>query len=140
MEKRTIQTSGELAGYKPWPGLKTVCRVQREVWNCTSNSQTTETAYLISSLDHQIHKAEIFLTLNRGHWGIENRLHYVRDVTMGEDACRVRRGSAPQILAGIRNSVLNLLRMNGWQNIAAALRHHSVKVHKAIKLVGIPDN
>ena len=59
---------------------------------------------------------------------------------MGEDACRVRKGSAPQVLAGIRNSVLNLLRLDGWQNIAAALRHHSVKVHKALKLVGIPEN
>ena len=117
-----------------------MCRVQREVWNRTPKSQTIETAYLISSLDHNVHKPEIFLRLNRGHWGIENRLYYVRDVTMGEDACRVRKGSAPQVLAGIRNSVLNLLRLDGWQNIAAALRHHSVKVHKALKVVGIPEN
>ena len=73
-------------------------------------SYEKETAYLISSLDLQRHTPQEFLALNRGHWGIENKLHYVRDVTMGEDACRVRTGSAPQVLAGIRNSVIALAR------------------------------
>lgn len=140
MEKRTIFISGELADWGEWPGLKTVCMIRREVSNRTPKSHSTETAYLISSLDYNDHRAEFFLRKNRGHWGIENRLHYVRDVTMGEDACRVRMGSAPQVLAGIRNAVLNLLRLDGWQNIAAALRHHSVKVHKAFKLIGITEN
>ncbi len=62
------------------------------------------------------------LTLARGHWGIENRLHYVRDVTLGEDASRVRTGAAPQVLAALRNAVLALLRATGATNIAATLR------------------
>ena len=62
------------------------------------------------------------LALARGHWGIENRLHYVRDVTLGEDACRVRSDAAPQVLAALRNVVLTLLRAAGHTNIAAALR------------------
>jgi hypothetical protein len=59
---------------------------------------------------------------------------------MGEDACRVRTGAAPQVLAGIRNAVVALLRHDGWENIAAGIRHHGVKVAKALWLVGIPDN
>jgi hypothetical protein len=59
---------------------------------------------------------------------------------MGEDACRVRTGSAPQVLAGVRNAVIALLRHAGWTNVAAALRHHGVKVAKALCLVGIPEN
>ncbi len=59
---------------------------------------------------------------------------------MGEDACRVRSGSAPQVLAGIRNATLALLRHDGWENIAAAQRLHAVKVGKAQRLVGLPEN
>ena len=58
----------------------------------------------------------------RGHWGIENRLHYVRDVTLGEDASQVRTGAAPQVMAALRNVVLGLLRSGGETNIAAAIR------------------
>lgn len=126
-----------MQGWRGWPGLVTVCRVEREVWGRKPGSYEKETAYLISSLDTRRHTPQEFLALNRGHWGIENKLHYVRDVTMGEDACRVRKGSAPQVLAGIRNSVIALARRDGWTNIAAALRHYSVKTAKALALVGI---
>ena len=78
--------------------------------------------------------------MDRGHWGIENRLHYVRDVTMGEDACRVRSGSAPQVLAGIRNSVIALLRVTDGKTSPPAIRHHGVKVGKALRLIGVPNN
>jgi predicted transposase YbfD/YdcC len=110
----------------------------RETWGRKGpGSYEAETVYLISSLDCREHGPEAFLAVNRAHWSIENRLHYVRDVTMGEDACRVRTGSAPQALAGIRNSVIALARHDGWGNIAAALRHYAVNVVKALRLVGI---
>ncbi len=115
--------------------------IQRETWGRKGpDSYESQTAYLISSLDYRVLAPEAFLKLNRGHWAIENQLHYVRDVTMGEDACRVRTGSAPQVLAGIRNSVLALLRRDGWKNIAAGLRHCGVNVAKALYLVGIREN
>ena len=74
----------------------------------------------------------------RGHWSIENRLHYVRDVTMKEDASQVRSGAAPQVMAAVRNAVLGLLRQTGASNIAAALRHYSYKPLEALALLGIP--
>lgn len=59
---------------------------------------------------------------------------------MGEDACRVRSGAAPQVLAGIRSAVVALVRHDGWSNVAAALRHYAVKVAEALRLVGIGEN
>ena len=75
------------------------------------------------------------LAIARGHWRIENRLHWVRDVSPGEDACRVRTGEAPEILAGIRNAALWLMRASGLANIAAALRRHAAKPLEALGLV-----
>lgn len=63
------------------------------------------------------------LSVIRGHWGIENSLHYIRDVTMGEDACRVRTGSAPQALAAARNAALFLLNRVKRDSIAATIRY-----------------
>lgn len=61
----------------------------------------------------------------RNHWHIENRLHRIRDVTFGEDLSQARTGNGPRVMAGIRNLVINILRLTGATNIAAGLRHHS---------------
>jgi hypothetical protein len=71
------------------------------------------------------------------HWGIEKRLHYVRDVTFGEDACQVRTGAAPQVLAALRNAVIGLLRDAGWSNIAAGLRYNAWRPGAALQLLGL---
>lgn len=81
--------------------------------------------YGITNLTRDQADAARLLELNRGHWRIENSVFYVRDEAFGEDRCRVRRGSAPQILAACRNAVLNLLRLAGSQNISASLRSGS---------------
>ena len=115
--------------------------MRRETWGRKGpESYEVEDSYLISSLDLRRHTAAELLAFNRGHWGVENGLHYVRDVTMGEDACRVRTGSAPQVLAGLRNAVLALLKRDGQPNIAAAVRSCAVHVSKALRLVGIGEN
>jgi hypothetical protein len=114
--------------------------VQRETWNRQPGAHSIEDAYLIGSMDTRQYGPEVFLKINRAHWGIENRLHYVKDVSMGEDACRVRTKSSPQILAGVRNAVLGVLRRDGWTNIAEALRHLAAHTRKAFKLLGIAEN
>ena len=75
-----------------------------------------------------------------GHWGIENRLHWVRDVVYGEDQSQVRTGSAPQLLAALRNLVIGILHLGGVKNIAAALRHYSLKLWQTHDLIGLPRN
>ena len=96
---------------------------------------TVEVVYGITSLSRERADAARLLGLVRRHWGIENRLHYVRDVTLGEDACRVRSGSAPQFLACLRNAAMHLLRGIDPENNAAATRHLNAKPRKAIKLI-----
>lgn len=75
------------------------------------------------------------------HWGIEHRLHYVRDVTFGEeDASQVKKGSAPQVIAALRNTVIGLLRQAGWTNMAEALRHNGWRQGGALRLLGVQIN
>ena len=80
------------------------------------------------------------LEIWRGHWGIENRLHWVRDVVYGEDLSQVRSGSAPQLLAALRNLVIGVLRLSGVKNISAALRHYGWKPWEAVFLIGLCTN
>jgi predicted transposase YbfD/YdcC len=96
---------------------------------------TRETVYAITSLTaEQAHPAELARYI-RGHWHVENKLHWVRDVTMGEDASQIATGGGPRIMAGIRNLAISLLRLAGHTNIAKALRHNARKPKRAIKLV-----
>ena len=74
---------------------------------------TVEVSYAITSVPRERAGAATLLGWHRGHWGIENRAHYVRDVTMGEDANRTRGGSGPQVLAALRNAAISQLRMAG---------------------------
>jgi len=67
----------------------------------------------------------------QGHRRIENELHYVRDVTLGEDLSQVRTGQAPRVVATPRNTAISLLRLAGWTNIAKALRHHARDAQRA---------
>lgn len=133
-EVRTLWASAALADYLRWPGIAQVCKVVRVV--AQAGRRTCEVRYAITSLVTA--PAARLLRLVRGHWGIEHRLHYVRDVTFGEDASRIRTGAAPQVMAALRNVVLGLLRQQGWTNIAAALRHYAWQPRAALHLLGIP--
>lgn len=77
------------------------------------------------------------MTLSRGHWGIENRVHWVRDVIFGEDHSQIRLGAAPQVMAALRNLVIGLVRRAGHSNVAAALRRHNAHLGEAFALVGL---
>ena len=99
---------------------------------------TRETVYGITSLSVAEADATRLLELTRGHWGIENGLHYKRDVTLGEDASRVRREGAPQVLAALRNSIIHLLDRTA-DSLAAAVRTMSNCFNKALTLLGLPQ-
>jgi predicted transposase YbfD/YdcC len=99
---------------------------------------TRETVYGITSLSIEEADAARLLELTRDHWGIENGLHYQRDVTLGEDQSRVRKGSAPQVMAALRNSVLHVLDGTA-DSLAAAMRTMSNCFGKALALLGLPQ-
>ena len=93
--------------------------------------------YGITSLSRDQADAQKLLDLNRGHWTIENSVFYVRDEAFGEDRCRVRQRSGPQLLAGLHNVALNLLRLVGSQNISASLRSCAWNLQHVKNLLGI---
>lgn len=101
---------------------------------------TVEVQYLITSVPRRQAGAATLLEWTRGHWGIENRLHYVRDVTMGEDANRTRVGSGPQVLAAFRNMAVTKLRLDGSANIAASLRRNAARVRDLLVSLCILKN
>ena len=121
-ERRTLIATTELTAYlQPnWPDLQQVCQIIRERWE--KGAHTVEVAYRITSLEPERADARRLLALDRGHWGIENGLHHVRDVTLGEDSCRVRSQNAPQVMAAARNLAIGLLRSLRVRSIAAAAR------------------
>lgn len=96
---------------------------------------TVEVAYGITSLPRGRADAARLLDLVRTHWAVENQLHYVRDVTLGEDACRVRRGAAAEALAGLRNVVVCLLTGLGVASRAAAVRRLAARPNEAVALL-----
>jgi predicted transposase YbfD/YdcC len=134
VEKRTVTTSTWLNQYhRAWPKLSQVVRVERERRIC--GETTVEVAYYITSLGRDRADATRLGELIRDHWGIENRLHHVRDVTLGEDASRVRRGSSVQVLAALRNTVVYLLSLVKAPSKAAAIRRFAAHPNEAVRLV-----
>jgi predicted transposase YbfD/YdcC len=85
LEVRTLQTSSALNDYVAWPGLQQVFRLDRHITILKTGEVRAETVYGLTSLSAQRANASQLLTLARGHWNIENRSHWVRDVTFGED-------------------------------------------------------
>jgi hypothetical protein len=109
LETRKIAVSAEVVPYLQWPGAAQVARIERS--RRIGDKISTEIAYLVTSLTAAQAAPARLLELKRDHWAIENRLHWVRDVSMDEDRCRVRAGG--RALAAIRNLVLSLIRSRG---------------------------
>jgi hypothetical protein len=98
-----------------WPGLRQVCRIERQ--RIVRGQGSVEIVHAITSLSRARADAACLLAISRAHWGIENRLHHVRDVTYREDACRTRSGNAPQTLAALRNTALTIHRRQGFRPV-----------------------
>ena len=134
LEVRMLRATDALKDYLDWPGHGRVLKVVS--WRRVKGSTTRKVRYAITSLGADV-SASRLLQLVRDHWRIENRLHYVRDVTMGEDGSQVRTGSAPQVMAALRNAVLSILRLSGATNIAAAIRDIAWRPDGALRLLGL---
>jgi len=132
-----LRTTQILTRHELWAGLKQGFELRRE--RTVGGQTTVETVYGITSLSVEQADAQRLLDLVRDHWKIENRLHYVRDVTLGEDACRVRRGSAPQVLAALRNTAVHLLAEVEAESRPAAIERLTIKRNEALTLIGLPE-
>ena len=137
IEIRRIWTSTKLNDYLDFPYLNQVFRIERLTTDLQGNPLRHEMVYGVTSLTEEQASAANLLQFNRGHWEIENRLHWVRDVTFDEDRSQVRRGHGPQVMASLRNLAISLLRMAGATNIASATRHLGRRSDKALRLLGL---
>jgi predicted transposase YbfD/YdcC len=104
----------------------------------TSTKVETEVVNGIASLPRERAGAKELLALTRGHWGIENGLHGVRDGTLREDASRIRKGSAAQVMAIVRNIVIFLFHRRGHTNAAAATRHYVCHPGETLEILSTP--
>lgn len=98
----------------------------------------TEVVQGITSLPRERAGARELLALTRGHWGIENGLHGVRDGTLREDASRIRRGAAAEVMAVMRNLAVFLFKRRGYTNAAAATRHYVCHPQETVEIVSTP--
>ena len=102
--------------------------------------KTVEVVYGVTSLSPDRADATTLLKLVRDHWTIENELHYVRDVTLREDACRVRSGNAPHVLAALRNAVVHLLAGIDASSTPEAIKVLQLHPERARELIGVPQD
>lgn len=139
MEIRRIWTSSELSDYVDFPHSAQVARIERTTQLIKSGkSRETEVVYLITSLSSEKASPERLLALNRGHWEIENRLHWVRDVTFAEDLSQIRTGTGPRMMATLRNLAISLIRLRDKsRGIAQALRDLAARPHLTLAMVGL---
>lgn len=111
--------------------------LRRETTDLAGTPLHAEVVYGITSLSPAQADPARLLALTRAHWAIENRVHWVRDVTFDEDRCRVRRQAGAHVMASIRNLVISLFRLAGAANIAAGLRACAWDRRLALRLIGI---
>jgi len=137
-ECRTLETSAALSAYLQWPGAAQVMRRTYHAVDLRTGEITHEVVYGITSLPPRRAQAKQLAELWRGHWTIENRAHYVRDETFGEDRCQLHTGHSAQAFAALRNAVLNVLRYQGWSSIPSAIRRYGASLQQALQLLGVP--
>lgn len=137
LERRTLRTTSILTKAQQWKGLKQGFELVRER---TIEGQTTrEVVHGITSLSAERADASRLLELTREHWAIENGLHYRRDVTLGEDDSRIRKGGAPEVMAGIRNAIITVLGEVKAPSLASAIRTMGNCLNKALSVLGLPQ-
>jgi len=123
-ERRTMKTTAVAAGLA-FPHAAQAIQIVRRRRPLAGTKRTAETVYAITSLTVIQARPGQLARYARGHWGIEDRLHWVRDVTYDEDRSQVRTGNGPRVMASLRNLAIAILRLTGYTSIAAALRYHA---------------
>jgi predicted transposase YbfD/YdcC len=137
LETRTLISGNAHIEDVEWPGVAQVIRRDCERLELKSGKLTREVSYGLTSLSPSRAHAARLEALWRGHWTIENRVHYVRDVSFGEDRGHAAAGSTPRALASVRNALLELFRQAGWRLVPDALAHYGASVQRAFSLVGL---
>ena len=134
-ERRTLTATSVLEGELDWPYAHQVFKLERRFIHHQTGEVTEETVFGITSLPAEKAAPERLLAFNRDYWGIENGLHYRRDVTLKEDLTRVRIGQSPRVMAILNNLVLGLINRNGDKYVPEARRRFAARPHEALDLI-----
>jgi predicted transposase YbfD/YdcC len=140
LETRSLTSGSAHIEDVDWPGVAHVLRRECERIELKTGKVTHEVSYGLTSLTPERANAVALEALWRGHWTIENRVHYVRDVSFGEDAGHAAAGNTARALASVRNAVIALFRRAGWRLMPDALAHYGASVQRALTLVGLKVN
>jgi predicted transposase YbfD/YdcC len=132
---RFLEASSRVVPRLSWPGLPQVCRLQRET--IRDGKSVREVQYAITSLPPERASPGKLSELWRSHWGIENRVHWVRDTLWREDRCQVKHPTGGHNLAAFRNAAINLLRLADTTNLTAAVRENAYRVDRLLAKLGI---
>ena len=135
IETRTLTASTALNAYIEWPGVDQVFEYSYQRIDLSTGQVKQKTQYGITSLTPTQAAARDLLELRRGHWAIENKSHWVRDVVLGEDASQVRSGVIPQVMAALRNTAIAVLRFADYQSISQAMRYCAAHPQHAFNLI-----
>lgn len=135
IEVRTLTTSSQLNDFLEWPFLQQVFKLERSVTIQKTGQTRHEIIYGITSLSAEQASPEQLLKILRSYWGIENGLHYRRDVTLHEDQTRFTKDSAAHIMSIINNIVLALIAKAGYTFVPSARRYFAANPEKAFCLL-----
>lgn len=130
VEERRITVSSWLQDYSNWPYLAQVFKLERTIWR--AGKPTHEVRYGMTSLPATVADAKRLLAIARAEWGIENGLHYRRDVSLAEDASRLRRGTGPHVMAALNNAVVSIVLSSGARNLAAVQRRFAFQFDRSL--------
>src|ERR1051326_311609 len=135
LETREIWTSTPMNDWfeRDWTGIAQVFLIQKTIKE--KGEERTERSYGITSVPRKNANAARVLDLKRKHWFIENRLHWRRDVTLGEDASQVRTQGAPEVVAALNGGLLALMDFRGVKNVAKQMRHFCAQPREALQLL-----
>lgn len=137
LEQRTLETLPTPTDLD-FPGVAQVCQITRYRTNRTTGHRQSHTSYAITTLTSDHARPAQLANLLRGHWTIENNIHWIRDNTYREDHSRIRTATTPRAMATLRNLTLSALRITGATNIATALRAMTHNPTRPLTLLGIP--
>jgi len=130
--RRTIKVAAAPA-LLDFAGAVQVAQIRRT--RTQAGNKSVEVVYVITSLPSTQASPTQIATWVQGHWGIENKLHWVRDVIFDEDRSSIRTGNAPRVMATLRSTAISVLHLTGTGGIARATRHHARDAHRPVQLL-----
>jgi predicted transposase YbfD/YdcC len=137
IEIRKLCSSEAVNGYVLFPHVQRVFQIERTRTIVKTGETSSTVEYGVTSLTKEKADDAKLLEIVRGHWTIENKVHYVRDMAYDEDRSQIRTKNGPRVMASIRNIAMNILRILGIKDIAATLRKNALNKSRVFKMLAL---